>query len=339
MGGRREIITAASGPYKAGIINLNAIFVRLKQFNPIVNLIRIAVAGISNNKKSVLFAAGAVLCWSTVATAFKIALARLSVPELLCIASNTALVVLAVAMAVSGKFRLLKEVGPRGWLRCAALGLLNPVVYYLVLFTAYDMLPAKIAQPLNFTWPLVFMLLNSVLYKVKVRGRQVVFMAVSFAGVYILASGDGGGEAFSGWGIFFALLSAFVWAFYWIANSRNKTDGMVSLFISFLTAALLLNITAPFYFSAGLSAEALLSGAYVGVFEMGLPFILWLYALKTADNLSTVNQLSFLSPILSLFFIAMVLGEQLTVYTFAGVALVVGGIWLNQRYSSRTARQ
>ena len=35
------------------------------------------------------------------------------------------------------------------------MGLLNPVAYYLILFKAYTILPAQVAQPLNMIWPIV----------------------------------------------------------------------------------------------------------------------------------------------------------------------------------------
>ena len=47
----------------------------------------------------------------------------------------------------SGRWRL----GPRELRQALALGLVNPLLYYLVLFEAYDRLPAQLAQPLQQT--------------------------------------------------------------------------------------------------------------------------------------------------------------------------------------------
>lgn len=290
----------------------------------------------TDNKKAYILIISAVLCWSTVATAFKIALEHLSVPELLCIAANTACIFLTIAMVVLKKIPVLKRFTIKDIAVCCALGLLNPTIYYLILFNAYDHLPASIAQPLNFIWPLLFLLLNSILNKTKINGRQFFFMLISFAGIFILTSEQGNSEPLSTFGIVCAMGSALLWALYWILNLKKKTDGIAGLFISFLTAAIVMDISAFLYFNSELTTKALSAGIYVGVFEMGLPFVLWLYGLKLANNPSTISQFSFLSPVISLLFISLILRETLTANCLVGIALIIGGIYLNQRASSRT---
>ncbi|MEJ2131456.1 MAG: EamA family transporter, partial [Gammaproteobacteria bacterium] len=66
--------------------------------------------------------------------------------------------------------------------------------------------------------------------------------------------------------------------------------------------------------------------AWVGLFEMGLTFVLWLNALRLAPNAARVSQLIFLSPFLSLLLIRYVLGEAVHPATIAGLLLVVAGL-------------
>ncbi len=77
---------------------------------------------------------------------------------------------------------------------------------------------------------------------------------------------------------------------------------------------------------AGLSAVV-----YVGLFEMGLTFILWLRALKFAESTALVSNLVFLSPFISLFLLYIVLGEELFFSTILGLVMIIAGI-LIQRY-------
>ncbi|NJK98814.1 MAG: EamA family transporter, partial [Bacteroidales bacterium] len=49
------------------------------------------------------------------------------------------------------------------------LGFLNPLLYYLVLFKAYSLLPAQIAQPLNYTWPLILVILSIIFLSKNIR--------------------------------------------------------------------------------------------------------------------------------------------------------------------------
>jgi drug/metabolite transporter (DMT)-like permease len=76
-----------------------------------------------------------------------------------------------------------------------------------------------------------------------------------------------------------------------------------------------------------------LGAAYVGVFEMGLAFTLWLSAMKNAANTARIANLIFLSPFLSLVFIHFVAGEAILPSTFAGLVLIMAGLAIQ-----RTAR-
>ena len=88
-----------------------------------------------------------VCCWATVSTAFKLALAELHYAQLLFVCNAVAVLVLAMLLVASGRLHALARL-PRGThLRCLGLGLMNPVGYYLLLFQAYDILPAQVAQP------------------------------------------------------------------------------------------------------------------------------------------------------------------------------------------------
>ena len=112
-----------------------------------------------NSTSAVIYACIAVLSWSTVATAFKIALTHLTHFEMLLIASCTSLVIFVLLLTFQKKWRLVSELSGRQWGYFALLGLLNPVAYYLVLFKAYDLLPAQVAQPINYAWPIVLLIL------------------------------------------------------------------------------------------------------------------------------------------------------------------------------------
>ena len=63
------------------------------------------------------------------------------------IGNGISLLIFAVLMTIQKKWNLLKGLSAKEWGYFALLGLLNPVAYYLVLFKAYDLLPAQVAQP------------------------------------------------------------------------------------------------------------------------------------------------------------------------------------------------
>ena len=111
-----------------------------------------------NDNKAIVYACLAVLSWSTVATAFKIALKNLTYFELLLVASLTSLIIFTILLTVQRKWRLVSRLTRKQWGYFAGMGLLNPVAYYLTLFSAYSFLPAQVAQPINYAWPIVLLI-------------------------------------------------------------------------------------------------------------------------------------------------------------------------------------
>jgi len=67
----------------------------------------------------------------------------------------------------------------------------------------------------------------------------------------------------------------------------------------------------------------ILGGIYVGIFEMGLTFLLWNKALELTDNTAVISNLIFFTPFLSLLFIRSVLKESIHYATFIGLLLIV----------------
>ena len=67
------------------------------------------------NNKAIALAMAAVLSWSTVATAFKIALSHLTHFEMLLVASVTSLLIFAVMLTIQGKWKEVKALSGKMW--------------------------------------------------------------------------------------------------------------------------------------------------------------------------------------------------------------------------------
>ncbi|MCZ7555372.1 MAG: DMT family transporter [Bacteroidia bacterium] len=293
---------------------------------------------ISRQQRALLYALGSVLCWSTVATAFKLALRDVGVPALVLYSTLTSALVLSAIVAASKRRNALRDLTAKDVLLSSIMGLLNPFAYYLVLFRAYDLLPAQEAQPLNYTWPIVLSLMAALLLGQKVRGKDAVAMLVSFCGVIVISTrGDVGGLHFTNpEGVALAVGSSVIWASYWILNMRSTIDPVLRLALNFCAGTVYI---AVFVLLVGADLSASPSGAlaavYIGLFEMGLTFVLWMSALRHARSAATVSNLVYLSPFLSLLIIATVLGENIYPSTLIGLVLIVGGI-LWQQFGERS---
>lgn len=280
-----------------------------------------------------LFALLTVLCWSTAATAFKFSLRVLSPAQTLLVANIVSLAVFSIALVAGKKTHLLRQTTRKQLMLSAFQGLLNPFGYYLILFQAYHLLPAQIAQPVNFIWPVMLMLLAAVFLRQPIRLQGIAAMAVSFTGVLVLSRLGRGmeGETKLAAGVLLALVSSIVWALFWIANLKDKRDDFVKLFLS---AAFSLPLIAGFTLIAGelqnLAFKNVFWAAYVGVFEMGIAFIFWLLALQNARSTDRVSNLVYLTPFLSLLVIRFILGEELYASSIIGLCLIVSGIVFRQ---------
>jgi len=234
---------------------------------------------------------------------------------------------------VQGKTGLLRQVTRRQLLYALGLGLLNPFLYYLVLFEAYDRLPAQVAQPLNFTWALTLSWLSVPLLGQKLRRKDFLAGVVCYFGVVIIATrGDLAGlRVDSPLGVALALGSTILWALYWIGNRRSSLDPVVGLFLGFVWALPFVTAATALLSDFRFGLPGVLGGLYVGAFEMGFTFVLWLTALRLTTSTARVANLIFLAPFISLVFIRIFLGELIAPATLVGLALIVGGLWWQGR--------
>ncbi len=282
-----------------------------------------------NQSKAYLFAGLTILCWSTVATAFKFGLRYQDPFSLLAGAALVSFIILLFTVLALGKITLLRRMSVWEYLSSAALGFLNPFFYYLVLFRAYSLLPAQVAQPINMTWPILLTIISIPLLGQKITLKSIAALVISFSGV-ILISSQGGGQGFNRVqlpGIALCLGSAVIWSFFWILNVRDKRDEIIKLFLNFAFA--LIFLLAAVFFSDKHFPEgfhAWLWAAWVGFFEMGLAYIFWLKALQLTDTTDKISNLIYISPFISLFFIHHFVGEPIYLTTVYGLILIVGGI-------------
>lgn len=280
----------------------------------------------------------AILLWSTVATAFKLTLSEVSHLQLLLFASFFSMLSLFVIILIQKKVRLIAA-SPKLLLRSAILGLINPTFYYLILFLAYDLLPAQEAQPLNWTWPIVLSILSVPLLKHKLSMAQLIGIVVAFLGVFVITTkGAVTDIKFTDLtGDILAISSSLLWALFWIFNMRDERDPVVKLFLCFLFGNVY-NVIIVFSLSEFdmPSWKGVVGSAYVGLFEMGITFVIWLKALDLAKNNASVSVMAYTTPFVSLLFIHTILGEAITASSIVGLSLIVSGIVLPFAYSRFT---
>ncbi len=303
----------------------------------------------NNQTKAYIYALSAVLFWSTVATAFKLTLQYLNILELLLISTLTSTIFLLIVNVVKKNFTKNKVISKYAILNSSLLGFLNPFLYYLILFNAYKILPAQEALTLNYTWTILIVISSIIILKQKIKLFRILAILISFFGVILIVTrGNPTTLQFSDpIGTSLALISSLIWALYWVYNIKDTRDELSKLFLNFFFGLIYIIIfiisseQIPFIKLITLSHNDLfsffsnnlkyISGAiYIGFFEMGLTFFLWLKALNYSETTAHVSNLIFLSPFISLLFIYFILNEKILFSTIFGLIFVIIGILLQQ---------
>ena len=275
------------------------------------------------------------------ATAFKWALEFNTPMALITLAATVSWCFFGVRVIVAGSLKSIREMSRALILRCLLLGLLNPAFYYWVLLTAYDLLPAQDAMAINYTWGLTLPLVASLFSRTLPTKYETGLALLSYLGILVIATnGNIGSLEFDRpAGVVLALFSTVIWGLSWVINSHivdaNNIDPELALFLNFSSALpLLWIITGLAGQLPSVSMGSLLGGLYVGFFEMGIAFVLWMNAMRLTDNPLRISSLIFLAPPLSLLMIGKVLNEPISHSTLMGLVIILIGLagqhWLDQ---------
>lgn len=296
---------------------------------------------LTDQKKAYLLAMLAILFWSTMSSAFKLTIRHIDFDQLLLWSSLVGLITLFVVNQLGKNKLKFVELTKKNLFASAIMGLLNPFLYYIILFKAYDLLEAQVAGALNYIWPVALVLLSIPLLGQKIKWVSILAIFISFFGLVIIST-HGDLITFktaSPLGVGLAVGSAVFWAFYWILNMKDKREETGKIFLNLLFGFLYILIY--LLFTKGIqipSAKAVLGAVYIGMFEMSITFVIWLKALKFSSNTAKVSNLVYLSPFIALFFIRYAVGEEIHLATVVGLGFLIAGIIVQQFISEKVSK-
>ncbi|MEQ6289604.1 DMT family transporter [Vogesella sp. GCM10023246] len=225
------------------------------------------------------------------------------------------------------------------WRRLLLLGLLgvsgfNSLVYWGLQYTA-----ATNGVLLNSFIPILIVLFGALFFGMRIGGRQMLAVAVSFAGVLlIVAHGDwqrlaaldiNRGDAV----LFLAMVA---WAFYTLLL-RTLPTGLDRIGLLTVQVAIGLVGITPFFVaellsgrSTPLNAATLATFAYVGTLPSVAAY--YFYNLGVARvGAARAGMFIHLMPMFGALLSVVFLGEQLHGYHLAGIALILAGVFLATR--------
>ena len=101
------------------------------------------------------------------------------------------------------------------------------------------------------------------------------------------------------------------------------------LFLNFFFGFIYLAVAVFFFSSFRVTAgTGFFAAVYVGIFEVGITYVLWMKAMQLSTSNAKIGNLVFLAPFLSLVFIRFILKETLYFTTFIGLIFIVAGIFI-----------
>jgi drug/metabolite transporter (DMT)-like permease len=288
---------------------------------------------VTDQRKAYLYAGIAIFFWSTVASAFKVGLQHINFIQFLFFASWTSLFILLIINLFRGNLKQVRSLEKKDIAFSALMGALSPFAYYLVLFKAYEILPAQVAQPLNMVWPIVLVFLSVILLKQKISSKSFIALFISFIGVYFISSqGEPGVLAFKEpLGVMLAAGSSLIWSLYWIYNVKKGMNETLQLLLNFFFASVYITLFILIFNDfRNLDMTGITLAVYAGIFEMGITFILWIKAMKLTASNDKISNLVYIAPFLSLVFIHYFVGETIYVTSLIGLSLIVVGILIEK---------
>ena len=278
-------------------------------------------------KKTYLLAGTAILMWSTMATVSKLLLTSLSNFQVLCISSLLAGVSMLAMNAFSGKLALLKTYRLKDYLIMTGTGLLGIFLYYSFYYIGMSRMPASQAFIINYLWPIMSVVFAAILLKEKLTARKMIAIGMSFVGVMVVTGKDLlQFDRQMLFGAVMCILDAVCYGAFTALNKKWHYEKGISMMVAFFTS-FVLSFVMNQVSGAGwnISFGQLLGLGWNGIFSMAIGNTAWALALQKG-NTAQISNLAYITPFLSLIWTALILKEQISVWSVVGLCVIVLGV-------------
>lgn len=224
-------------------------------------------------------------------------------------------------------------------------GLLSLLFFSACYFKTIEFMSLSTAAILLYTAPCFVIILSSVIFKEKVSGRKILAMLIAFLGCSLCSGIAGIGESISSMGILFGLGSGLGYALYSIfvklALDRGYSSSTINFYSSLLAAigsGVIGGFRQPLLL---MSADwgTLLFCIVSALLTTYLPYLIYAYGL-TGIEPGRASIMASIEPVMATIVGITAFGEALTLWSAAGMALVLAAIViLNSGKESREDRQ
>ncbi|HAO41701.1 MAG TPA: EamA family transporter [Afipia sp.] len=200
--------------------------------------------------------------------------------------------------------------------------------YHALYFLALRLAPPAEAGLLNYLWPLLIVLLSSLLPGERLAPHHIVGALLGFAGTILLFTGKTGSSPDPAHipGFIAAFIAAFVWAGYSVM-SRKLSAVPTDAVAGFCLATALLATVGHLVLETTVWPETMtqwLAIVALGIGPVGIAFFVWDIGMKRGD-IRVLGAASYATPVLSTAFLIMAGFAKPTATLAIAAALIAGG--------------
>ncbi len=275
---------------------------------------------------------GALILWSSSFVAIKFAYTTYPPITLAVVRFVVATLILgALTLLPQNRVRLEKK----DIFTVVICGLTGIMLYAVLQNIAMQWTSASNATLIIASYPVITLLLETLIYKTKLSVIKIVGILVAIGGVvilsYIRADARQSGELL---GSILLIIAGVVWAVYNFRTKKviNRYPPITLLFYTTLFGTIFM-LPMALIERGQWQPPTLLSFSmmlFLGVFCSVVAFLLYNRGLKTMAASSVTSMLN-LVPIFGVFFSYILLGEEVTLRKFVGGAIVILGVMLSLR--------
>lgn len=212
----------------------------------------------------------------------------------------------------------------------------EPFLYFMGESYGLQYISSTVGAVIIATIPLVAPFAVLIFYKEKISLRNIIGIIISFLGVTIVVFELGMGITASPIGILLQFSAVFAAVGYTVVLQKISTN------INNLSIILFQNIIGTIYFlpfwlifeksdfiSTAFDTQAMLAIAYLAIFASTLAFIFFTYSIRHL-GITKANMFTNTIPVFTAIFAWIILGDQLNLQKFFGIAVVIFGLFFAQ---------
>ena len=281
-------------------------------------------------KKSYIYAGVSILLWSSTATITKLLLNSLNSIQILLGRSFFAFMFLLIVNIIKDNLKHIKEYKIKDYIQIIGIGLLGTFLYNLFLYLGINRMQASQAFIINYLWPIMIVIFSCILLKENITLKKAIAIVLSFIGVIIVTSNGNllSIDKKSLIGALFCILAAISYGLFSVLNKQKNYNKYLSMmlfyFVSFIVSLVYILFTKEWYIP---QANQLAGLIWIGIFTSAIAFTSWALSLEKGD-IAKISNLAYLTPFLSLIWTALLLKENINIYTIAGLIVIVLGIFI-----------